>query len=499
MNFTFGRKLALGFAFAVSVIIGVGIAGHQSTEDLVETSEWVDHTHKVIQSLTLVESLMKDAETSARGFVLAGRDSMLEPYLTANRELPREIASLRRLIVDNPRQQKRLDELETLLDRKLSISSGHIEARRAEGLEGGARRVQSGDGQAAMQDIHRSVQEMIAIENDLLETRSAQAKDSAAAARAVILWGSLLGTLLIVVVGAQISSSLTRQIGAAVGHIQASSAELQAAANQQAAGATEQASAVSEITTTIGELLATSRQIAESAQRVAQIAGRTSDSARGGDGTVLEGNQSMASMRRQVDSIVTQMLDLGKKSQQIGAVLDIVSELAEQTNILAVNATIEAVGAGDAGSRFFAVADEIRKLADRVGGSTKEIRSLIEEVRGAVNTAIMTTESGSKTTDASTEQFALVARSFSEISSQVLTTTEAAREIELSTKQQASAVEQVSTAIVSVAQAAKESEVSTTQTLRTASELSRLSSQLLRLVAPKVATSPLAANAPGDG
>src|SRR5690606_21483426 len=212
-----------------------------------------------------------------------------------------------------------------------------------------------------------------------------------------------------------------------------------------------------------------------------------------------EGNQSMARMRRQVDSIVTQMLDLGKKSQQIGAVLDIVSELAEQTNILAVNATIEAVGAGDAGSRFFAVADEIRKLADRVSGSTKEIRTLIEEVRGAVNTAIMTTEAGSKTTEASTQQFSLVARSFGEIGSQVLTTTEAAREIELSTKQQASAVEQVSTAIVSVAQAAKETEISTTQTLRTASELSKLSSQLLRLVAPKVAISPLASSAASDG
>lgn len=499
MNFTFGRKLALGFAFAVSVILCVGIAGHQSIDDLIETSDWVDHTHQVIQSLTLVESLVKDSETSARGFVITGQEATVEPHLAAKRLIDAELATLRRLTVDNAHQQKRIDALEAYIDRKLAIGDGQIEARRRAGMEGAVEVVRSGEGQAAMLDVRKSVQEMIAAEEELLDARSKQATESAETARKVILWGSLLGTLLIIVVGTQISASLTKQIGAAVGHIQASSAELQAAANQQAAGATEQASAVSEITTTIGELLATSRQIAESAQRVAQIAGRTADSARGGDGTVLEGNQSMVSMRRQVDSIVTQMLELGKKSQQIGAVLDIVSELAEQTNILAVNATIEAVGAGDAGSRFFAVADEIRKLADRVGGSTKEIRTLIEEVRGAVNTAIMTTEAGSKTTEASTEQFSLVARSFGEISSQVLTTTEAAREIELSTKQQASAVEQVSTAIVSVAQAAKETEVSTTQTLRTASELSRLSSQLLRLIAPKAATSPLATSAPSDG
>src|SRR6185312_9715141 len=103
------------------------------------------------------------------------------------------------------------------------------------------------------------------------------------------------------------------------------------------------------------------------------------------------------------------MLDLGKKSQQIGAVLDIVAELAEQTNILAINATIEAAGAGDSGKRFAIVADEIRKLADRVGGSTKEVRGLIDDVRSAVNTTVMTTETGSKAVDATGKQFGDVA------------------------------------------------------------------------------------------
>ena len=111
--------------------------------------------------------------------------------------------------------------------------------------------------------------------------------------------------------------------------------------------------------------------------------------------------------------------------------LEIVSELAEQTNILAINATIEAAGAGEAGKRFAVVADEIRKLADRVGGSTKEIRGLIDDVRSAVNTTVMATETGSKAVDAGTRQFGDVATSFKQIADLVATTTEAAREIEL--------------------------------------------------------------------
>ena len=95
--------------------------------------------------------------------------------------------------------------------------------------------------------------------------------------------------------------------------------------------------------------------------------------------------------------------------------LDIVSELAEQTNILAINATIEAAGAGEAGKRFAVVAEEIRKLADRVGGSTKEVRTLIDDVRSAVNTTVMATETGSKAVDAGSRQFGDVASAFKQI------------------------------------------------------------------------------------
>jgi methyl-accepting chemotaxis protein len=220
---------------------------------------------------------------------------------------------------------------------------------------------------------------------------------------------------------------------------------------------------------------------------VAQVAEETAAAARSGHGTVDVTRESLSATRRQVDQIVAHMLELGKKSQEIGAVLDIVSELAEQTNILAINATIEAAGAGESGKRFAVVADEIRKLADRVGGSTKEIRTLIDDVRSAVHTTVMATETGSKAVDAGSRQFGDVATTFRKIADLVATTTEAAREIELSTKQQTTAVEQVNLATVNVAQASRETEASSTQTLQTAAQLASLSSDLLRIIRPQAA------------
>ncbi|MDB5581691.1 MAG: histidine kinase [Bradyrhizobium sp.] len=484
-NWTFGRMLSVGYALAGLVLLLVAAVGYQSTASLIENDDLVNHTHLVRRELADLLSQIKDAETGQRGYVITGSDAYLEPYQSARSGIKGTFDDVQKLTSDNPDQQRRLQALSPLIDAKLAELQRVIDLRKADGVDGAVKAVADNTGKALMDQIRTVVADADHDETGLLDQRSKAATSSAEWAKRIILWGGLIGMVLVAVIGWFTVVSLTKRIGSAVGLIQSSSAELQAAANQQATSSKEQSSAMSEIATTIRELIATSRQIAESAQRVAQVAEDTDASARAGDDTVEKANTSISGIRRQVDLIVSHMLDLGKKSQQIGSVLDIVSELAEQTNILAINATIEAAGAGEAGKRFAVVADEIRKLADRVAGSTKEIRGLIDDVRAAVNTTVMATESGSKAVDAGSRQFEEVALSFKRISSLVATTTEAAKEIELSTKQQATAVEQVNVATSNVAQATKETEASSGQILQTASELAHLSRDLARLIQPE--------------
>jgi methyl-accepting chemotaxis protein len=386
------------------------------------------------------------------------------------------------LTSDNAHQQKWIDEAEPVVAAKLAELKLTIELRRKGNFEETVKVIRAGEGKKQMDNLRRILDQMNREEGDLRNQRLDEANAAASGAKSTIVFGTLLCLLVVTAAGFLITRSLSGQIGAAVRHVQSSSAELQSAANQQASGAKESSTAMTEITTTISELLATSRQIAESAQRVAHVAEETSSAARAGDDTVQRTHESVSGIKRQVDMIVTHMLDLGKKSQQIGGILEIINELAEQTNILAINATIEASGAGDAGKRFAVVADEIRKLADRVGGSTKEIRVLIEEIRAAVNTTVMATEGGSKAVDLGARQFAEVTAALKQITELLGTTTEAAREIELSTKQQATAVAQVNVAVSNVAQASKETEVSANQTLQTAGQLAGLSRELTRLI-----------------
>jgi methyl-accepting chemotaxis protein len=486
-NWTVARRLIVSFGLAALTLVAIAVVSYRNTYRLIDNDALVAHTYQVQAELADLLSELKDAETGQRGYLLTGEDSYLAPYQSALPAIKGTFEDIRRLTAENPNQQRRLAALSPLIDARLASIKDGIDLRRTLGIEAAAKHVLTGVGKNEMDQARAIVAEADHEEKDLLKQRSEEARSSADTTMAIILWGGLLGTLAVAAIGWFIASSLSRQIGSAVGMVQSSSSELQAAANQQATGAKEQASAMTEISTTITELLATSRQIAESAQRVAHNAEQTASAARSGHGTVDMTHESITGIRRQVDQIVSHMLELGKKSQEVGAVLDIVSELAEQTNILAINATIEAAGAGDAGKRFAVVADEIRKLADRVGGSTKEVRTLIDDVRSAVNTTVMATETGSKAVDAGSRQFGDVASAFKQISGLVTTTTDAAREIELSTKQQTSAVEQVNMAIASVTQASMETETSAGQTLQTVSQMATLSKDLLRIIQPHMA------------
>jgi len=481
-TWTFGKKIAAGFAAVVVLSMIISAIAVYALKTVVASKDRIIEVNA--QNLVEAEKLRGATERkggAARGYLLTREERFVEQLSSARADFSATIKRVR--VVATTDEDKRLvDQIERAESEHQAALDRVIALRKTEATLDALSQAFESEVVPKRDALDQAVASFATLEERLLEEGKKTATDTASSATAAVGIVSFAAVLLAIGIALVLTRTLSRQVGSAVQHVQSSSSELQTAANQQATGAKEQSTAMNEITTTISELLATSKQIAESAQRVAHIAEETAKGARSGEQTVANANESIGGIKRQVDLIVTHMLDLGKKSQQIGGILEIINELAEQTNILAINATIEAAGAGEAGKRFAVVADEIRKLADRVGGSTKEIRGLIDEIRAAVNTTVMTTEGGTKAVDAGARQFSEVAMAFKQIASLVGTTTEAAREIELSTKQQTTAVEQVNIAVANVAQATRETEASSNQTFQTASQLTGLSRDLMRLV-----------------
>lgn len=484
-NWTFGQKVSASIGLLVALTVMIGFIAFAALRTVVTAKDRViDVEAQLLIDAQLVRALAERKGGEGRGFLLTRDERFLDSMRASRTQLLSVIERLQQTGVADDRRQ--------LVDAIVAAEAEHqgtyevvIARRRSASASEDIASAFDDQIAPARAALDAALDAFIAREEQRLRAAKQLSTDQAGAA--TMTMGVLVAIVVLsaMILGAVLIRVLRSQIGTAVSQVQSSSAELQSAATQQAAGAREQATAMNEIATTISELLMTSRQITESARRVAQIADDTAAAARSGGDTVDQAHESIAAIRRQVDLIVSHMLELGKKSQQIGTVLEIVSELAEQTNILAINATIEAAGAGEAGNRFAVVADEIRKLADRVAGSTKEIRGLIDDVRSSVNTTVMATETGSKSVDAGSKQFSAVATSFKQIIGLVTTTTDAAREIELSIKQQMTAVEQVNVAVTNIAQATKETETSTGQTQQTASQLALLSKDLLKVIRPE--------------
>lgn len=479
---TFGQKMAAGYAVIVALAILVGLISVIALRTVVASKERVIAVYaENLTDASRLEAAASRRVVAVRGYMLDKAGTDLDETRVYLESFQAVLARLRSRTTD-PEGTEVLNRLERAAAEHRAASERMLGLRNSDVPPATLVRVFDEEVRPRFAALLKQIEDFGAIQQRRRDASSQASTEAANLAIQQVGAAVVLVAASAIVAAVVLTRALGQRIGAAVGHVQSSSAELQAAASQQASGARQQASAMTEIATTISELVATSRQIAESAQRVAQVAQQTADAARSGDGTLEKGRESITGIDRQVGQVVQHILELGRKSQEIGAVADIVAELAEQTNILAINATIEASGAGEAGKRFAVVAEEIRKLADRVASSTKQIRGQIDDVRAAVNATVMVTEGSAKAVAEGTRQFGEVAQAFRQIATLVETTTDAVREIELSTKQQATAAEQVRIAMTDVAQTTREVESSSGQTLQTASELASLSSELRRLV-----------------
>ncbi|BDI33100.1 hypothetical protein CCAX7_51510 [Capsulimonas corticalis] len=201
----------------------------------------------------------------------------------------------------------------------------------------------------------------------------------------------------------KVLATTAEQVGAGIEEVSATTEQVAHASEQSAIGASEvaQGSSAQARSLTIGSgkiqtLAASARTIAEEAIGAADAAAEANRAAATGAKAVNETVTGMAAIRQKVAHSADTIQSLDAASQEIGGILSIIEGIAEQTNLLALNAAIEAARAGEAGRGFAVVADEVRKLAERAGTSTKEIATLVQTVRLHTADAVRAMDDGTK-------------------------------------------------------------------------------------------------------
>jgi methyl-accepting chemotaxis protein len=245
-------------------------------------------------------------------------------------------------------------------------------------------------------------------------------------------------------------SNATNALDVLAQQIQRSSIEVAAAANsvneiasELASGSSEQAASVVEITAAMEELARTASMIAENAGTQAELAQRAEESGNAGKEAVEEAVQGVEEVRKRIAGIASRADVLGVRSKEIYRVLDLITEIAQETHILSLNAAIEAAAAGDHWRRFSVVAEEVRRLAQRSQESVDSVRNLLDEFASSIRATVVATEEGTREATRVLERAQAASDAIEALREASGDSARVAREISLATQQQNAASDEV--------------------------------------------------------
>ena len=456
-NISVRGQLLFGFGFVLLVFVVSSIYLAFNINKSVENNRWTSHTYNVLlESDNLLMSLI-NIETGQRGFLIAGVDSFLEPLVMGEQSFKQAFDTIKKLTSDNSAQQRRLDDLFSHYQKwRLEVVDVEI-AKRKQVNEGigsydeiieMTRREAGKDG---MDGMRATLAEIIAEERKLLRVRADELVAAQQDTHTALISSVVIALAIGVATAFFFSNRLIRQLGAEPGSavkmaqeisngylnldvnessvpsgsiisamlqmakqlksivldIQSSSNQVEETSNHLSVCSEKSMNELA-IQKRESELVATAMN--EMTSTVAEVAKNTqyaADATKTVDKNVSEGERlmdnsvrSIVSLNDDIENTASVVMKLESESKEIATVLDVIRSIAEQTNLLALNAAIEAARAGEQGRGFAVVADEVRTLASRTHKSTEEIRVMIERLQEGVSNAVSTMEksrSGAKT------------------------------------------------------------------------------------------------------
>ncbi|MDR3628394.1 MAG: methyl-accepting chemotaxis protein [Ignavibacteriaceae bacterium] len=272
------------------------------------------------------------------------------------------------------------------------------------------------------------------------------------------------------------------EVGNAVQATASAANQISSSSEEMAAGASEQNTQTAEVAGAIEQMTKTILETSKYSSMAAEAAKNAGDIAKEGGKVVAETIEGMNRIAAVVSESAATVQALGKNSDQIGEIIQVIDDIADQTNLLALNAAIEAARAGEQGRGFAVVADEVRKLAERTTKATKEIASMIKQIQADTSGAVKSMEQGTKEVENGKLLTDKAGKSLKEIIKSAGQVVDIISQVATSGDEQSKTSEQISKSIDAISNVTQESTAGIQETARASEDLSRLTVNLQELI-----------------
>jgi methyl-accepting chemotaxis protein len=541
MHWSVKRKLAAGFASIIALVGISGLIGYTNAQGFLAYQKRVVFRSAVAKNTYLTLATLNYCNTTMRGYAMAASNPVEGPRVKNNLQtLGWAVINQRVRGLQEQSPNLRSEEQKKLVAALAEHTAAYL-AQQADEV----RLAESGaEGQAALlQKVITAewIANALKVRDDVSQlieslTKEEAGEDSAAAAsgsRAV--WSILFSCAFVVALGMALVgffskrisdplrqaakdigqaeregdltvqvvtkshdevgeictafNSFVQKLHGAVGQtastaeqVASASEEIAAAAGQAAVGAESQQQHATQAATSMQEMTASVQQVADHSNTAAAAARSAAQAAKNGGQVVEASLASMRSIANSVSDSATKIAELGKRSDQIGRIVNVIDDIADQTNLLALNAAIEAARAGEQGRGFAVVADEVRKLAERTTKATHEIAEMITAMQAETKRAIDTMQAGTVQVQQGVEQTSQAGASLQEIIAAAEKVGDMVAQIATAATQQAATTQEVSSNVEQIAKITNESSSGAQQSARACQELSGLALELQNLV-----------------
>jgi methyl-accepting chemotaxis protein len=529
-NVSLRTKLTLGFGALLAILVTMSTVDYLSIRRLGQLSITAETRADEAYLTRTIEALVNSRKVDIRSFLLTGNEEHMARYAEHNRGLTEEFAKLQPLMTTE--EGKRL--LAELDHAAIAYDNGALrvaELKRAGKMKAAVELLLGPELSSERAEMEKSGTALIGLSQNLrAATHQEETEGQSTAIKAVFGLG-VLGFVVSLIVGTAVpryfSGTITKIVGViqeiaannlaiediavihhdemgqagnalnkmknnlcsliqsiarSAEHVASASEEISSSATQQAQAAETQKGQATQVAVAMQEMSTTVNEVSENSSRAATASREAAETAREG-GVIVE--DAVAKMRAIAESVKTtahKVQELGKSSDQIGRIIGVIDDIADQTNLLALNAAIEAARAGEQGRGFAVVADEVRKLAERTTSATKEVAQMVQSIQTETKTAVAAMHSGTTQVEEGVQTTTRAGDSLKQIIQMSEQVGEMIAHIATAATEQASATEQVNQNVEQITRLVNESSTSAQQSAKACQDLSGIALDLQKMV-----------------